>query len=70
MFTRDDKLTVDLMNGFVKSLYGWNYTGLVKDSNDEGDDEEESDSDDVFVINTKRNDEKSDNANDDVIVLD
>ena len=70
MFTCDDKLTVDLMNGFVKSLYSWNYTGLVKDSNDEGDDEEESDSDDVFVINTKGNDEKNDNANDDVIVLD
>ena len=70
MFTCDDKLNLDLMNGFVKSLYAWNYTGLVKDSNDEGDDEEESDSDDVFVINTKRNDEKNDNANDDVIVLD
>ena len=70
MFTCDDKLTRDLMNGFVKSLYAWNYTGLVKDSNDEGDDEEESDLDDVFVINTKRNDEKNDNANDDVIVLD
>ena len=70
MFTCDDKLTLHLMNGFVKSLYGWNHTGLVKDSNDEGDDEEESDSDDVFVINTKCNDEKSDNANDNVIVLD
>ena len=70
MFTCDDKLTLDLMSGFVKSLYGWNYTGLVQDSNDKGDDEEESDSDDVFVINTKGNDEKNDNANDDVIVLD
>ena len=29
--------------GFVKSLYDWNYTGLVQDNNDE-DVEEESDS--------------------------
>ena len=39
--------------GFVKSLYDWNYTGLVQDNNDEDDDEEESDSDADFVINTK-----------------
>ena len=69
-FTCDDKFTLDLMNGFVKSLYDWNYTGLVQDSNDEDDDEEESDSDADSVINTKDNDEKNDNANDDVIVLD
>ena len=36
-FTCDDKLTLDLMNGFVKSLYDWNYTGLVQDNNDEDD---------------------------------
>ena len=69
-FTYSDKLTLDLMNGFVKSLYDWNYTGLVQDNNDEDDDEEESDSDADFVINTKDNDEKDNNANDNVIVLD
>ena len=54
------------MNGFVKSLYDWIYTGLAQVNNDEGDDdEEESDSDAYFVINFKDND-----ANDDVIVLD
>ena len=58
------------MNGLVKSLYDWNYTGLVQDNNDEDDDEEESDSDADFVINTKGNDEQNDNANDDLIVLD
>ena len=68
--TCGDKLTLDLMNEFVKSLYDWNYTGLVQDNNDEDDDEEESHSDADFVINTKDNDEKNDNANDDVIVLD
>ena len=67
--TCGDKLTLDLMNGFVKSLYDWNYTGLVQDNNDEDDDEEESDSDADFVINTKGSDEKNDNANDEVIVL-
>ena len=37
-FTCDNKLTLDLMNGFVKSLYDWNYTtGLVQDNNDEDD---------------------------------
>ena len=56
--------------GFVKSLYDWNYTGLVQDNNDEDDDEEESDSDTDFVISTKNNDEKNGHANDDVIVLD
>ena len=56
--------------GFVKSLYDWNYTGLVQDNNDEDDDEEESDSDADFVISTKHNDEKDDNTNDGVIVLD
>ena len=69
-FTCDNKLTLDLMNGCVKSLYDWNYTALVQDNNDEDDEEEESDSDADFVINTKDNDEKNDNANDDVIVLD
>ena len=69
-FTCDDKLTLNLMNGFVKSLYDWNYTGLVQDNNDEDDDEEESDSDADFVISTKDNEEKIDNANDNVIVLD
>ena len=39
-FTCDNKFTLDLMNGFVKSLYDWNYTGLVQDSNNEYDDEE------------------------------
>ena len=58
-FRCDDKLTLDLMNGFVKSLYDWNHTGLVQDNNDEDDDEEESDSDADFVINTKGNDEKT-----------
>ena len=47
------------MNGFVKSLYDWNYTGLVQDNNDEDDDEEESDSDTDFAINTKDNDKKT-----------
>ena len=69
-FTCDDKLTLDLINGCVKSLYYWNCTGVVQDHNGEDDDEEESDSDDDFVINTKDNDEENDNANDDVIVLD
>ena len=69
-FTCDNTLTLDLMNGFVKRLYNWNYTGLVQDNNNEDDDEEDSDSDAYFVINTKGNDEKSDNANYDVIVLD
>ena len=37
-FTCDNKLTLGLMNGFVKSLYDWNYTtGLVQDNNDEDD---------------------------------
>ena len=54
-FTCDDKLTLDLMNGIVKSLCDWKYTGLVQDNNDEDDDEEESDSDADFVINTKDN---------------
>ena len=58
------------MNGFMKRLYNWNYTGLVQENNNEDDDEEDSDSDAYFVINTKGNDEKSDNANYDVIVLD
>ena len=69
-FMCDDKLTLDLMNAFVKSLYDWNYTGLVQDNNDEDHDEEESYSDAGFVVNTNENDEKNDNANDDVIVLD
>ena len=69
-FTCDDKLTLDLMISFLKSLYDWNYTGLVQDNSDEDDDEEESDSGAEFVINTKDNDEKIHNANDDVIVLD
>ena len=46
------------MNGFVKTLYDWNYIGLVQDSNDENDDEEGSDSDADFVINTKDNEKK------------
>ena len=54
--TCDDKLTLDLMNGLVKSLYDCNYTGLVQDNNDEDDDEEERDSDADYVINTKDND--------------
>ena len=58
------------MNGSVKRYYNWNYTGLVQDSNDEDDDEEDNDSDADFVINTKGNDDKNDNANFDVIVLD
>ena len=49
--------------GFVKSLYDWNYTGLVQDNNDEDDDEEESNSDADFVVNTKDNDEKKHNVN-------
>ena len=53
----------------VFMIYDWNYTGLVQDNNDKDDDEEESDSDANFVINTKDNDEKSDNANDHIIVL-
>ena len=57
-FTCDDKLTLDLMNGLVKSLYDWNYNGLVQDNNDE-DDDEESGSNIDFVINTKGNDEKT-----------
>ena len=69
-FTCGNKLALDLMNGFVKSLYDWNFTGLAQVNKDEGDDEEESDSDADFVINTKDNDGKNDNANDDVIVLD
>ena len=47
------------MNGFVKSLYDWNYTRLVQYDNDKDDDEEESGSDADFVINTKDNDEKT-----------
>ena len=47
------------MNGFVKSLYDQNDTGLVQDNNDEDDDEEESDSDTDFAINTKDNDKKT-----------
>ena len=54
----------------MKSLYDWSYTGFVQDNIDEDDDEEESGSDADFVINAKDNDEKNDNANDDVIVLD
>ena len=46
------------MNGLVKSLYDWNYNGLVQDNNDE-DDDEESGSNIDFVINTKGNDEKT-----------
>ena len=69
-FTCDDKLTPDLMSRFVKSLYDWNYTGLVQDNYDEDDDEEESDSDADFVINIKDNDEKNNNADDDATVLD
>ena len=45
-------------------------TGLVQDNNDEGDDEEESDSDADFVWNTKDNDGKNDSTNGGVIVLD
>ena len=56
--------------GFVKRLCDWNYTGLVQDNNDGDDDNEERDSDADFVINTKDNDEKDNNANDHVIVLD
>ena len=44
-FTCDNKLTLVLMNGFVKILCDCNYTGLVQDNNDEDDDEKESDSD-------------------------
>ena len=54
----------------MKSLYDWNYTGLVQVNNDGHDDNEENDSDADFVINTKDNDEKDNNANDNVIVLD
>ena len=57
-FTCDDKLTLDLMNGLVKSLYDWNYNGLVQDNIDE-DDDEESGSNVDFVIKTKGNDEKT-----------
>ena len=57
-FTCDDKLTLDLMNGLVKSLYDWNYNGLVRDNIDE-DDDEESGSNVDFVIKTKGNDEKT-----------
>ena len=57
-FTGDDKSTLDFVNGFVKSLYDWNYTGLVQDNNDQDDDEEESDSDADFVVNTKDNEKK------------
>ena len=56
--------------GFVKSLYDWNYTGLVQDDNDGDDDNEVSDSDTDLVINTKDIDEKDNSANDNVIVLD
>ena len=56
--------------GFVKSLYDWNYTGLVQDNNYGDYDNEESASDADFVINTKDNDEKDNNTNDNVIVLD
>ena len=60
-----------MKNGFVKILYDWNYTGLIQKNNDEDDDNEEEkrDSDADFVINTKGNDEKNDNTNDDVVVL-
>ena len=68
-FTCDNKLTLDLMDGRVKILYDWNYTGLVQDNNDEDDNEEDSDSDAGFVIDNKDNDEKSDNPNYGVIVL-
>ena len=54
----------------MKILYDWNHTGLVQDNNDQDDDEEKSDSDADFVISTKHNDEKDDNTNDGVIVLD
>ena len=53
--------------GFVKSLYDWNYTELVQDNNDGDDGNEESDSDADFVINTRDNNEKDNNANDNVI---
>ena len=56
--------------GFVKSLYDWSYTGLVQDNNDGDDDNEESNLDADFVINTKDNDGKDNNANDNAIVLD
>ena len=46
----DDKLTLHLMNEFVKNLYDWHYTRLVQDNNDEGDDEEENDRDADFAI--------------------
>ena len=56
--------------GFVKNLYDWNYTGLVQDNNDGDDGNEESDSDADFVINTRDNNEKDNDANGNVIVLD
>ena len=36
-FTCHNKLTLDLINGFVKRIYDWNYTGLVQDNNAEDD---------------------------------
>ena len=54
----------------MKRLCDWDYTGLVQNNNDGDDDNEERYSDADFVINTKGNDEKDNNANDNVIVLD
>ena len=70
-FTCDDKLTLDLMNGFVKSLYNWNYTGLVQDNYDDDDMMMKRVTRMLTLLYTlKTMTKKNDNANDDGIVLD
>ena len=59
------------MNGFVKSLYNWNYTGLVQDNYDDDDMMMKRVTRMLTLLYTlKTMTKKNDNANDDGIVLD
>ena len=63
-FSCGQRETLDIMNGFVKSLYDWNYTGTVNPEQNQENDEENAGDEDLVRTNS------SSNECDDVIFLD
>ena len=52
-FSCGQKETLDIMNAFVNSLYGWNYTGIVNPKENEETDEENTDDEDLTRTSSK-----------------
>ena len=63
-FSCGQRETLDIMNGFVKSLYDWNYTGIVNPEQNQENDEENAGDEDLVRTNSNSNE------CDDVIFLD